>query len=82
MTVIPELIASPEQAYRELGRVRSLIADRVDPVCGLVLAAVQDWIVTSHPALESMADDDALADAFPAHHGWPLLRVDLPEYAS
>lgn len=76
MTVIPEPIASAEQAWRELGRVRSLIADRVDPLAGLLLAEVQDWIAACHPGVDT--GDHHIAESFPATHGWPYLPAPAP----
>lgn len=52
MTDAPDPITTPEQAYRELGRARALVEDRVDPLVGLILAAVQTYLATSHPALD------------------------------
>lgn len=52
MTAVPDPITTPEQAYRELGRARALVEDRVDPLVGLILASVQTYLATSHPALD------------------------------
>lgn len=64
VTSIPT-VSTPAEAHAALARCRALVEDRVDPLVGLTLASVQDWITSSHPGIMLEGAADTL--------GWPTI---------
>ena len=73
MTTIPT-VSTAAEAHAALARCRALVEDRVDPLVGLTLAAVADWITTSHPGV--------LIDDLPSTVGWPYTRLGMEAAAA